>query len=59
MLHELKLKLAMLKNERDIIDVKLDEAEMVELSGLLKRILSLGNKRVENKASIEAIVGYL
>lgn len=49
----------MLKNERDIIDVKLDEGEMVELSGLLKRILSLGNKKVENKASIEAIVIFL
>jgi hypothetical protein len=55
MLHDLKIKLAMLKNERDIIDVKLDEAEMLELNGVLKKVLSIGNKKVKNLASLDAI----
>lgn len=49
----------MLKNERDIIDVVLDEGEMVELSGVLKKILSLGNRKIENKSSIEAAVNII
>lgn len=55
MLHDLKMKLALLKNERDVIDVKLNEAEMLELSGVLKRILSIGNKKVKNLATLDAI----
>jgi hypothetical protein len=45
----------MLKNERDIVDVKLNEAEMLELNGVLKRILSIGNKKVKNLATLDAI----
>jgi len=55
MLHELKIKLALLKNERDIIDVKLDESEMLQLSEVLKKVLCIGNKKVSNAASIDAI----
>ena len=55
MLHDLKIKMALLKNERDIIDVKLNEAEMLELNGVLKRILSIGNKKVKNLATLDAI----
>lgn len=55
MLHDLKMKLALLKNERDIVDVKLNEAEMLELNGVLKRILSISNKKVKNLASLDAI----
>ena len=56
LLHSLKLKLAVLRNERNIIDVKLDEGEMVELNALLRKILSIGNKKVKNIASVEAVV---
>lgn len=55
LLHELKLQLALLKNERDIIDVKLDESEMLQLSEVLKKVLCIGNKKVSNSASIDAI----
>jgi Kelch motif len=55
MLHELHVKIALLNNERDIIDVKLDEAEMLELNSVLKRCLSIGNKRIKNIASLDTI----
>jgi hypothetical protein len=55
LLHELKVRLAMLKSERDIIDVKLDESEMVQLTEVLRKVLSIGNKKVSNSSTIDAI----
>lgn len=56
LLHELKVRLAMLKNERDIIDVKLDELEMLQLTEVLRKVLSIGNKKISNVLTVDAIM---
>jgi len=53
-----KEKLMKLRMESELIDVKLDEDEMIELGSVLRKIISLDSKKVQNYQNMDKLIEH-
>lgn len=54
-IRQLRTKLGMIQTERTAIDLVLDDSEMIDLYNLLQRIVTVGNKTVNNYVGLDQL----